>query len=270
MQSTSKRNRLKVVTRRLVLMGSLFGCATALIGCSSAGTTTVTNNLALVKGLNAYIPATGVDGTLAITTGSTSFGSLAFGVLGGNISVTAGSFTASATGTGIATPLTLAAPVTLGGNNSPYILAAMGQEGQVGALAPQLAVIPGYTTNQFVIPVGQDAIRVVNLSLNPNPLGFYHTLGAAVTTPVMGAFTSLNYGYDGAANAYVLINTVQLRDFAIVDSTAPTVPLTLDSRTNLGTQVIQTAQAYTLYIYGQSGSVTHPLTAKWVLDYSLF
>lgn len=269
MQLASKRNRLKVVSRRIALMGSIFGVATAIVGCSSAGTPVVSNNLALVKGFNAYVPATGADATLAVTTGSASIGSLAFGAIGGNISVAAGSFTASATGAGAAAPLALAAPATLGGNNSPYVVAAVGQAGQSGALAPQLLVIPNYTTALFPIPVGQNAVRVVNLSLNPNPLGLYHTLGAAVTTPVATGLDSLSFGYS-AANGYVLVNTVQLRDFAIVDATAPTVPLALDGSSNLGSMVIQTAQAYTLYIYGQPGNAAQPLSAKWTLDYSLF
>ncbi len=269
MQSTSKRNPLKVVSRRVALMGSLFGCY-AVVGCSSASTTTVTNNLALVKGFNAYIPATGVDGTVTFTTGSASLGAVAFGGVGANISVNAGAFTATATGTGIATPLALSVAPTLGPNNSPYVLAAVGQSGQSGALAPQLLMIPNYTTALFTIPVAQDAIRVVNLSLNPNPIGLYRTSGGVVGSPLAAALGSVAYGYDGVANAYTLVNTVNLNNFALVDTTAPTTPLSLDASSNLSTQVLQTAQAYTLYIYGQPGNATQPLTAKWVLDYSLF
>lgn len=269
MQSTSKRNPLKVVSRRVAIWGSLFGCAVALAGCSgSSSTDTVINNLALVKALNAYIPAAGVDGTLTFSTGSASFGTLGFGGLGASISVTAGAFTASATGASITTPLATPANITLGPNNSPYVLAAGGAAGQTGALAPQLFVIPNYVNTQFTIPVAQDAIRVVNLSLNANPIGLYQMSGATVGSAV-SSFGSVGYGYSQTNNPYVLINTVSLGNFVLVDSTNPSVPLTLSVNSNLTTQPLQTAQAYTLYIYGQPGNPAQPLTAVWTLDYTI-
>ena len=54
---------------------------------------------------------------------------------------------------------------------------------------------------------------------------------------------------------------------AVVDVTATTTPLGLQSTTNLNTQSFVAGNAYTLYIYGQPSNTSQPFSATWVQDY---
>ena len=107
-----------------------------------------------------------------------------------------GAISIAATGTSLATPITLTS--TFAGNNTAYTLAAIGQAGQTGTFAPQLISIPNFVANQIVLLSGEAAIRVVNLSLNTNPIGLYNAISGVPSTVVATGTTNIAYGYSSA------------------------------------------------------------------------
>ncbi|MCW3052822.1 MAG: hypothetical protein JWN14_1992, partial [Chthonomonadales bacterium] len=173
------RHSLRRYCQAFALLCSAAFLGTMLSGCGSDNATTATTH---IRTFNAYIPSAGQDGslTIATTAGSplTSVGTpLGFGqfAIGGQYTIlNSGSITISATGTSLVSPITLTS--TFAGNNTAYTLVATGQAGQTGAFVPQLISIPNFVSGQLVIPSGDAAIRVVNLSLNTNPIGLYNAV----------------------------------------------------------------------------------------------
>lgn len=226
-----------------------------------------------VRALNTYVPAAGTDGSMNITNAGQILNSgtpLGFGQFangGSYISVPSGVFNPAATGTTTAFTLQFSSPPTLNTGNTAYTLAAAGEAGQTGTLVPQLVLLPDYTPDMLAISTGSVAVRVVNFTENPNPIGLYATTGGVPTTALLPALGSIPYGYTSTTNAYVNVATTQLASLALVDTTAPTTALSLSTTSNLNTFAFAPGQAYTLYIYGQPGNLTQPLGATWVQDY---
>ncbi len=266
-QAPTRRSLLRRC-RSLALLLATAVLGTVLSGCGGSTTSTTTH----IRTLNAYIASAGVDGSLTISTSAGSpltavgtplgFGQFAIG--GGYTILNSGTITITASGTSLATPISLTS--TYAGNNTQYTLAAIGQEGQVGTFVPQLISIPNFVANQMVIPSGDAAIRVVNLSLNTNPIGLYNTVAGVPNAIVATGTSNIAYGYS-AANAYVNVPTTQLSNFAIIDTSNVTTALSLSSSTNLNTFTFTSGQAYTLFVFGQPGNATDPLNAIWVEDY---
>ena len=264
--ASTHRSPRKYLTK-FVLLFSVVSLGMLLFGCGSGST----SNTARVRSLNTYVPASGTDGSLTITSSNgtplNGAGTLGFGMFansGAYTSVSSGNVTILASGTGLTSPLTLTS--SLNGDDAAYTLVAAGQAGQTNALVPQLLAIPNFTANQIVIPSGDAAIRVVNVSLNPNPVGLYNTVNNVPTTVVSSTPGSVAYGY-GAANLYVAVPTTQLTNLALVDSTKPQTALALSTASNLNSNTFVSGQAYTLYVYGQPGNTTQPLSATWVEDF---
>ncbi len=238
-----------------------------LTGCSNGDSSA---NSSLIRTINAYIPASGADGSLTfignsifLTGGNLGFGQVANG--GGYISIPSGSLSASASGPTVTTAITLTG--TLSGNGTAYTLLGAGEAGQTGTLAPQLVLIPNYTANQIALPAGDAAVRVVNLSLNPNPVGLYSTSSGAPSAALATGLGSVSYGYSSVNNAYVAVPTAQLANLALVDTTSTHTAFSLSSTSNLNTFTFVAGQAYTLYVIGQPGNSNEPLGVLWVVDY---
>jgi hypothetical protein len=263
------RHSLRQYCRTFALLVSAALIGTALSGCGGNNAATATTH---IRTLNVYLASAGVDGSLniATTNGSplTAVGTpLGFGqfAIGGQYTLlNSGTITIAATGTSLATPITLTS--TFAGNNTAYTLAAIGQEGQTGTFVPQLISIPNFVANQIVIPSGDAAIRVVNLSLNTNPIGLYNTVGGVPNSVVATATTNIAYGYS-AANVYAAVPTTQLNNFALVDTSNTLTALSLATSTNLNTFTFTAGQAYTLFVFGQQGNATDSFNATWVEDF---
>jgi hypothetical protein len=243
----------------------------ALAGCGSSKTAGQNP----LRVLNAFVPAQGVDGSLTINAGGSTITGTAptpagqFANGGGYYYIFSGSFAPVGTSPGLSTPLQLPAPVNLPGDGTARALVAAGQAGQAGVLAPQFFLIPNYTINALAIPSGDVAIRVVNVSLNSNPIGLFSTNGSVPTAALDPALASVPYGYTAVANPYVAVPLTQLTNLAVVDTTNTGSRLTLSVTNGLNLMTFNAGQAYTLYVYGQPANSLEPLTATWVLDYPL-
>jgi Domain of unknown function (DUF4397) len=243
-------------------------CASlALAGC---GTGSSSASQSLIKSINTYVPASGADGSLTLfantiylTGGNIGFGTVANS--GGYVSLTSGNYNLTASGPNTS-PIVLNNQ-SFNGNNTAYTILATGEAGQTGTYAPKILVLPNYVNGQLVLPAGTAAVRVVNLSLNANNVGLFKTSASVPTAAVAANFASLAYGYSAANNVYAAVATSSLTNMAVVDVTAPTTPLALQTTTNLNTQSFVAGDAYTLYIYGQPGNTSQPLSATWVQDY---
>ena len=193
---------------------------------------------------------------------------VAFGHAGiGYATVSNQSFSPAATGPGTTSPIVFQVPFTLLGNSTAYTIIGAGQSGQAGTLLPQLIATRNYTPDQLALPVGSVAIRVINLSLNSNPIGLFTTTGGVPSAAIATSVASVAYGFDATTNAYAAVTTDQLTNMALVDTTSPTIALTLSSASNLNSIALLSGQAYTLYVYGQPSNAAQPLGATWVLDY---
>lgn len=265
------RTSLRLLRRSFVLLAAASSLAILLSGCGGNSLSTSTSQ---VRTLNVYVPTSGTAAINAATsTGITLTGintSLGYGQFSGGGTyalINSGPTTINVSGTGVAS--TLSTTYTFAPNNVEYTLAVAGQAGQTGALAPQLIVIPNFTAGQLTIPSGSAAIRVVNLSLNADPIGLYNTLAGTPANPVAVNFQSVPYGYStvSASNAYVAVPTAQLNSFALVDTATPATALSVSSSSNLTTFTFTAGQAYTLYVYGQQGNANQPFTATWAEDY---
>lgn len=247
----------------------LLAAAAAVSGCGSNGN----QNQTIVRSLNAFIPANGVLGTLGFNQGTNSLsGSLgvAFGQFangGGYAAVSGGTFNPSATGTATTTPIVFLSPPTIPGTGAAYTLVAAGQSGQTGALAPQLFLVPNLLAGQLVIPAGSIAVRVVNFSLNPNPIGLYATSNGIPTTPLAPGVASIPYGYSSGTNGYVILPSTTSVTMALVDATNTSEALSLSSTSNFNNVLLPAGQAFTVFVYGQPGNGGHPLGATWVVDF---
>ena len=241
---------------------------TSLPGCGGD----ITNDIRF-RTFNAFIPATGVDGSLSFISGTTSLTggtAVAFAQMGNGgrySTVSNQSFNPAASGPGTTSSIVFQVPFTLLGNSTAYTIAAIGQSGQAGTLLPQLIATRNFTPVQLALAVGNVAIRVINLSLNPNPIGLYTATSGVPSAALASGVGSVAYGYDVAANAYISVATSQVANLALIDTTATTTALTFSSGSNLNSLVLLSGQAYTLYIYGQPGNAAQPLGAIWVLDY---
>jgi hypothetical protein len=251
--------------RKMIFAVCMVGCA-ILCGCGGD----ISNEIR-VRSFNAFIPPPGVDASLSFTAGTTSLTggtAVAFGQMShGYATVSNQSFTPVATGPGTTSSIVFQVPFTLLGNSTAYTLAATGQAGQAGTFLPQLIATRNYTPDQLALPVGSVAIRVINLSLNPHPIGLYSTTNGVPTATIATAVASVAYGYDIAANAYTAVAADQLTKMALVDTTNTSAALTLSAGSNLNDIVLFAGQAYSLYIYGQPLNSAQPLGATWVLDY---
>lgn len=256
---------LRIVTGALILA--------VLIGCGGSS-----EDQSLVRALNAYVPATGADPTVSLTANSTLVdpNGIAFGQFanaGAFTTIPSGVLTAQGTGPGVAGTLQLANATALFGNRASYMIVATGQAGQTGARAPQLLVLPDFGITTLALTSTTSAIRVVNLSLNPRSIGLYTTTNGVPSGALATAFASVAYGYDTSStrlNSYISVTTSLLTGLALVDTSAPTVKLTLSSTSNLTSFTFQPGRAYTLYIYGQPGNTAQPLGATWVQDFPTF
>ena len=250
-------------------MGAL-AAACAAFAVAGCGTGTSSASQSLIKSINAYVPPTGLDGSLTLfantiylTGGNIGFGTVANS--GGYVSLTSGNYNLTASGPST-TPIVLNNQAFSGGNTAYTILAA-GQGGQLGTFAPKIYVLPNYVNGQLALPSGTAAIRVVNVSLNANNVGLFNTAASVPTAAVAANFASVAYGYTSSANVYTAVATSSLANMAVVDVTATTTPLGLQSTTNLNTQSFVAGNAYTLYIYGQPSNTSQPFSATWVQDY---
>ena len=269
--------RFDAVSRRAALLSlcALVSVFALSSGCSDGGSTVTVANQTLVRSLNAYVPPSGtpnntgimITGSGQTITGTDSLGFGQFFQSGSYYGVSSGAFAPQATGTGISTPLTLPTAATLAGNDAAYAVVAAGEAGQTGTLAPQLFLVPNFTEGQIAIPSNASAIRVVNFSVNPNPIGLYATSSSTPSTPISASVASVAYGYSSATNGYVAVPTSQLKNLALVDTTAPQTTLSLSGGSGLNSTSFQSGVAYTLYIFGQSGNSAEPLGATWVVDY---
>ncbi len=274
LQSTEQSPSFPFLTgwaRRFGVLITISALGMLFAGCGLGGSSSSSSSR--VRTLNAYIPANGVSNAISVSAGSTALTngiSLSFGQFsngGGYVSTPSGAFSPIATGTGIPTSITPLTPTTLNGNNAAYSIIVAGEIGQTGALTPQIFVLPNYTTDVIAIPSGSAAVRVVNVSLVPNPIGVYNTSSGAPVSVLNPNFTSVSYGYSAAANGYSIVPLSQLANFAIVDSTATGTALSLSNTSTLNNYIFISGQAYTLYVFGQPGNSAEPLTASWYSDY---
>jgi len=241
-------------------------------GCSSGGGN---SSNSLVKSINAYVPPDGEPvsggaitlyaGASFLTGNITEFGQVSNN--GGYISLASGTYNLVMSGPTLQPSVQLAG-VALTGNNTEYTVIGAGEAGQTGALAPQIIVAPNFTRNQLVLTTGTAAIRVINVSLDPNNLGLYSTNnGGAPTTALAPATASLPFGYSSSNNVYDAVPTSTIAQLAIVDVTATGAKLGLSGGSNLNTKVFVPGDAYSLIIYGQPGNGTYPLGCTWIQDY---
>ncbi len=260
--------------RGLVAVGVSVVAAGAALLSAGCGSGVSTASQTLIKSVNAYVPASGADGSLVFFANTTYLTglNLAFGTVGnsgGFVSIPSGvySLTCSTLNTN-PNKVVLSLPnQTFAGNNTAYTVIAAGQAGQTGTLQPQTLVLKDYVANQITLPSSTVAVRIVNLSLNPNPVGLYDTTSNNPTTAVASTTGSVPYYVGSVPTGYVAIPTASLINMAIVDSTAPKAALALSSGSNLNTNTLIAGDAYTLYIYGVPSSGSTPLGATWVQDY---
>jgi hypothetical protein len=229
--------------------------------------------------MNTYIPAPGTsvqNGEVSLFVSSTYLAAnLSFGQIGssGNpVSLPSGSHNVYASLINSNSVLSEAAAVNFSGNNTPYTIISAGESGQSGALAPQVIVMQDYTSGALSLGAGQCAIRVVNLSLNPNPIGLFGLSAGKPTSALAPAVASLGFGYNPTSNPYVAINAPAVGTVTLVDTTAPTVSLPITNSnavSNLDTLGFVAGSAYTLVIYGQVGNAAtyNQLGATWIQDY---
>jgi hypothetical protein len=258
---SGRNGRIAAYIAACGLLTLLAGCGLLNTGSSSRGQ---------IRSFNAYVPASGnsaavtiVDGNTALTGGATvGFGQ--FANAGSYVNAPSGTFTPVATGPGVTGSIQLQTTIT---SNTAYTLVAAGEAGQTGTLVPQLFVIPNYVNGQLVLPTGTVAVRVVNVSLNPNPIGLYYANGGVPINAVYSSVGSVAYGYSSAANGYFISTPAQLTSFVLIDTTAPTVPLSITGSNTLNNFSFTAGQAYTLYVFGQPGNTAEPLSAIWAQDY---
>ena len=205
------------------------------------------------------------SGSLVLS-GSSGLGFGQFANGGAYTGVGTGVFNPSGSGTGVTSTMLFQSAPTLTANTS-YMLIAAGRSGQTGTLAPQFLLAPNYTTDTLTIPAGDAAIRVINVSSNPNAVGLFATNAGTPTSALATSFASITYGYTGAANPYVAVPTTQLANLALVDATNTTVPLSLSTSSTLNNVTFVSGQAYTLYVFGQPANSDQPLGAVWVQDF---
>jgi len=243
------------------------------LGSSGCGSGTSTASQSLVKTFNAYVPAAGATGNAAQITlfaGPLYLGAqIPFGTagsLGSYVSVVSGTYNLYASVPGASSYAASLASQTFAGNNTAYTVVAAGQSGQTtGTYVPQVIVLPAYTANQLSLPSNTVAVRILNVSLNANPLGLFGTATGNPSTAVATATASIPYGYSASQNPYVAIPTASLVNMAIVDATVPKTALVLASSSNLNTNTFIAGDAYTLIIYGQASNGT--LGVLWIQDY---
>jgi len=273
MQLSTQNNALRAFRKRVSLLGGLLGalgCLAALTGCGSGSSAA---NQSLVRSLNAYIPASGADGSLSIGTSSFSLTggvNLGFGQFanGGAYTITpSGSLAASATGPSTPNAIQFQTTPSLTGSNTAYTLVAIGEAGQTGTLAPQLIISPNYTQNILTIPSGDVAIRVINVSVNSHAVGLYATNNGTPSAPLIAGVGSVAYGYSAAANPYIVVTQTALMNLAVVDVTSVHTALSLSTNSNLNSSTFVAGQAYTLYVYGQPGNGSQPFSATWIQDF---
>ncbi len=156
------------------------------------------------------LPATAtseVNGAVTLFANTTYLtASLGFGMIGssgGYVSLTSGTYNLYASLPNAASPFAQNTNGTVfAGNNTPYTVIAAGQNGQTGTFLPQIIVMPDFTANPLTLTLatGQCAIRVVNVSLNPNPVGLYAATGGVPMAPIATGTMAVPYGYGAAAN----------------------------------------------------------------------
>lgn len=258
---------------RKIGISSVIGASALIIAAGLQGCGGVSSQEVRTRTLNLFVPATGADPTLNFSIGNvpmTGSSAVAFGQFGNGgryVGSDVQPFAPTAAGPGALTPLTLVSNTGLAGFGATYTLVAVGQGAQTGTLIPQLLMIPNFTPDLLNLAPTSAAIRVINLSLNPNPIGLYSTTSGIPSAAVAADVGSVAYGYSSTTNAYVLVATNKLTNLALVDTTKPTVALTLAPGSNLNSVALLAGQAYTLYIYGQPSNAAQPLGATWALDF---
>jgi len=253
------------------------------VGCSTTSSTTNT----LIKSFNAYLPPSGtslVNGDVTLYANSVYLSaSVGFGIVGssgGYISLTSGTYNLYASLPSATQQFAQSLGVTFSGNNTPYTVIAAGEAGKTSPspYVPQIIVMPDYTSSPLTLSLAsnQCAIRVVNVSLNPNPLGLYSTTGGVPSAPIAAGLSAIPFGYGVGSNPYVAVSISSLVNLAIVDSTAPSTVLQLPYNnsgniSNLNTNAFIAGDAYTLIIYGQPGNINafNALGGTWITDYPL-
>ena len=259
-------NTLPIQASAVFSLAAVIGLGLLLIGCGNGNTVTGTS---MVRVFNAYIPAAGSDATVTVTSNSTSltgaanapFGQLANG--GTYVSRPSGKFIASAQPAGASAAFQFQHEPTLIAGDF-YTVVAAGQAGQTGTLVPRLITIPHNSTSISPIPSGDVAVRVVNLSLNPNAVSLY-TSTSGTLVPLDPIVTNIPYGYNSQTNTYVFLPAAKPANLALVDNATQNV-LTLSDPAAITTNTFTAGQAYTLFVYGQPGNSAQPLGATWVAD----
>lgn len=246
--------------------------AVALFGCGSDNNTTNGQSTSQVRVFNGFVPSAGTNGNISATSGSTSLtgsGGLGFGQFSTTpASVSSGTFNPQVTGQAFATPLQLQTPGNLAANNS-YTLAVVGQQGQTGINAPQTLLIPNYTPAGTVIPNGQAALRVINLSPGTDPLGLYSTVGAGQPTLLNTSLNNINYGYNSNVNNFAFVPAGTPANLSFQSATNPGTNLPINGN-SLSNITFQSGQAYTIFTYGQPNNAAQSFNATVVQNSTFF
>ena len=248
-------------------VGSLlaFGVFAALVaGCGGGNNN---DQRPQIRTFNAFVPAAGTAGPVAVTVNGTVIASnVQFGTFvpsNGFIRVNNGVFNPSVSGTGIVNPIQFAIPPNVS-NNTQYFLVTAGQEGAIGPLAPQLFLLPVYNCNTNPVPAGQVAVRVVNLAPGLGATSLFTTSNGN-TTLVNATLSNLDFGFNAVTNGFVFVPVGSLANLSLQTAANPGTNLVL-TNSNLTTTNFIPGHAYTIFIVGTSGNVNQPLTAVVVQD----
>lgn len=253
-------------TKSFAAAAAITALVLLIVGCGNGNTVNGTSH---VRVFNAFIAPAGADSSVAVTlngnslTGGTNapFGQIANG--GVFTDVPSGKFAASGQPAGSSGKLEFQHTVTLIAADF-YTIVAAGEAGQTGIFVPRLITLPHTSTSLAPIPAGDVAVRVVNLSLNPNAVSLF-TSTSGTPAPLDPGVSNIPYGYNGQTNAYVFLPAAKPANLALVDAGSQNV-LTLSGTSNLTTNTFTAGQAYTLFVYGQPGNSDQPLSATWVAD----
>jgi hypothetical protein len=248
--------------------------AILLAGCGSDNGPN-TQNENQIRTFNAFVPAAGASSTLNVASGGQSLTTGA-GLQGCSFNPVSGyqafsfannSFSPVATGSGITGNISATgAPLTLSGNDTRYTVVVAGQSGQVGALQPQILVIPDYTPAMVTIPSGQAAVRVVNLTPGAGQVSLYNSVNGGAATTIGAGTSNIGFGFTQATNGYTLVTAGTGNTLSLRDPNNPGTDLTLNGG-NLSNFTFQQGHAYTVFVCGQAGNANSPLTATVVQDF---
>lgn len=250
----------------LIGVAAALAFAVSLVGCGGSGNASLVGQ-SHIRVFNAYIPSTGNTGTLTVTGNGTSIvpSTAAYGGYSpssGYTAVTDAMITFAASGTNVTST---SLDVTLLSDILGYSLVAAGTEGQTGTYAPTLLLLPEFDPTAQSIGSTQFAVRFVNLTQSVNSAAVYNTVTGSSAVVLNSSLSGIHYGFSSGNNPYVVLTTTTVGTLSIRSTSSSGTDLTL-TNSNLGSTTLQNGSAYTIYLYGVSGSTTNPLTATIVQD----